>query len=519
MKKNNFKSIDFFLNDKNYSQNYTIDFNDYNVDNFRNDLENISDKDLDNKAKIKFLKLFHQAAEKVPAYKKFLKENKIDHQNIVTWHDWQKIPLIDKSNYLNKYSLEDLCWQESFHKQSMISVSSGSSGDPFFWFRSSWQEFEASLQHEMLFKEFFQIDNKTTLLIVCFSMGMYVAGVLTQNCGMRLSQKNYPLTVISPGINIEEISSLINKLGNKYDQIILAGYPPFLKDIIDVGLKNNIRWDEFNLKFLFAGEGFSEKWRLEIMEKSGCKNKIYDSFSLYGSADANILAHETPVTIYLRQLALADKKIKDILFFQMVNIPGLFQYNPLSKYFEQVDNELVFSSDGSIPLLRYNIKDEGKVIPFEEMRKKLGENGINILNKNSKNSISVWNLPFLELVGKKSAIILYGLLIYPDNIKKGLEDDRIKKYVSGRFTLEKIYDNNKNYYLEINIELMENIKISNKDKNTIQKIVIESLRATNFEFNKLFESMGEKVLPKIEFWDYNNSNYFSRLGKQSWIIN
>ncbi len=518
MKKNNFKGIEFFLSDKNYSQNYTIDFDSYNADSFKKDLENISSEELVAKAKTKFLKLFHRAAEEVPAYKKFLKKNNINHKDIATWNDFQKVPLIDKNNYLNKYQLQDLCWQGSFNKQTIISVSSGSSGDPFFWFRSSWQEFEASLQHEILFKEFFQINNKSTLLIVCFSMGMYVAGVLTQNCGMRLSQKNYPLTVISPGISIEETSSLISKLGGKYDQVVLAGYPPFLKDIIDVGLKNNIEWSKFNIKFLFAGEGFSENWRLEIMEKACCSNKIYDSFSLYGSADANILAHETPVTIYLRQLATINEEIKNRLFFQAVNIPGLFQYNPLSKYFEQVKNELVFSSDGSIPLLRYNIKDEGRVVSFERMKKKLDKNGVNILNKNSKNRMSIWNLPFLELKGKKSAVILYGLLIYPDNIKKGLEDDYIKKYISGRFVMKKLYDNNNNSYLKIDIELMENIKIDNEIKNTIQEIIIKNLRETNFEFNKLFESMGEKVIPKIEFWDYNSSDYFSRSGKQSWII-
>ncbi|MCX6712313.1 MAG: hypothetical protein NT041_01325 [Candidatus Vogelbacteria bacterium] len=45
------------------------------------------------------LALFHKAAEKVPAYKKFLARHKIDPEKIKTWTDFQKVPTVNKKNF------------------------------------------------------------------------------------------------------------------------------------------------------------------------------------------------------------------------------------------------------------------------------------------------------------------------------------------------------------------------------------------------------------------------------------
>lgn len=504
------KGVELFLQPHDWERNYILDYYDYDIADFELALQTIPADRWIALGQQKFLDLFHRVATQVPAYQKFLHEYGINHLSIKTWQDFIKLPTVDKNNYLHKYPLEELCWQGTFHQQHMISASSGSSGDPFFWFRSSWQEFEASLTHELLFRKFWQIDKKKTLLIVNFSMGMYVAGVLTQNCGQRLAEKNYPLTVISPGISVTECVRIIKELGGKYEQVILAGYPPLLKDIVDTGSKAEIDWSQIDIKFLFAGEGFSENWRSHIIKAVNGKMETDSSFSLYGSADANILAQETPASIDLRRLASNNDDLAKTLFGQNERLPGFFQYNPLARYFENVEGEMVFSADSSIPLIRYNIHDSGQIIDHNEI---LIKSKAASLPDDIIESINNWPWPFLALQGKSDAVIYYGLLIYPENIRAGLYSEKISSYVSGRAAVAKRYDQNKNSYLEVNIELAPGIQSDFKLEKIITNELLAGLIETNLEYNRLREAMGSKVNPRIKLLPHGDKKYFNRQGK------
>lgn len=57
------------------------------------------------------LNLFHNVAETVPAYQKFLAEHDIIPNHIQTFAEFQTLPLITKENYLKHYSLPELCRQ------------------------------------------------------------------------------------------------------------------------------------------------------------------------------------------------------------------------------------------------------------------------------------------------------------------------------------------------------------------------------------------------------------------------
>jgi phenylacetate-CoA ligase len=72
------------------------------------------------------------------------------------------------------------------------------------------------------------------------------------------------------------------------------GYPPFIKMIIDNG--NSISkdyWKGYILKFVFAGEVFSEEWRSLLAGRSYVQELERDIVSIYGTADAGVLATET----------------------------------------------------------------------------------------------------------------------------------------------------------------------------------------------------------------------------------
>src|SRR4030042_2570597 len=51
------------------------------------------------------LLLFHEMAERVPAYQKFLTEYKIAANKIKTAEDLENVPWIDKENYLKNHQL------------------------------------------------------------------------------------------------------------------------------------------------------------------------------------------------------------------------------------------------------------------------------------------------------------------------------------------------------------------------------------------------------------------------------
>lgn len=449
------------------------------------------------------LDLFRAAAVRVPAYKDFLKQNRIKPKQIRTIVDFSKLPLTDKKNYLQQYPLEKLCWDGKLDKNTLLSVSSGSSGTPFFWPRGGNLELETSIIHELFLKDIFGANKCSTLFIITFSMGIYIAGIITMNSVLRTAQKSYPITVIAPGINIDETLRIIKEMGPKFRQIIIAGYPPFIKDIIDQGIARGFDWGGLGLKFLFATEGFSEIWRDYILERVGSKNYLNDSLNIYGSADAGILGHETPICIYLRRK-------KSDLFQKNNRLPTLTQYNPLLKYFETVGEEPIFSSYGGIPLVRYNIHDAGGTKTFEDIANNL-PNKIPIKEK-------IWKLPFLYVFSKSdNTVSLYGVNIYPENIKTAIEPF-LNASLTGKFTMAtRNKPNNQDQYLEINLELSKSYVADKSLSESIKKTIIKSLQEHNLEYNRLRQSIGAKADPQIILWPKNHEKYFNPQAiKQKW---
>ncbi len=64
------------------------------------------------------LDLFQQMSKRVPAYKDWLQKNKIDPQKIKTISDFKQVPTIDKKNYLQNYSPQELSWDGIFKKNN-----------------------------------------------------------------------------------------------------------------------------------------------------------------------------------------------------------------------------------------------------------------------------------------------------------------------------------------------------------------------------------------------------------------
>ncbi|MFH1354344.1 MAG: hypothetical protein ABIH36_03580 [bacterium] len=501
------------------SQNLTNDTNqcitDFSVAKARRQLAETSEKEWQSRGERRALALFHAAAEHVPAYKDFLKKNQVRPEKIKTIDDFKKLPLIDKENYLQAYPLNELAWYGELSSSQIISCSSGSSGRPTFWPRGQILEAETVLEHELFLTTFFHIDSKPTLFLNCFSMGMYVAGVITLNSVMRIGQKGYPVTIVTPGIYMDDIVRIIPDLSIQFRQIILAGYPPFIKDILDEGTHAGIDWSKLSIKFLLAGEGYSEMWRKHISKIVQNGDPIHDFINLYGSADAAVLAHETPTSIVTRSRLAEDSEAKQKLFASEL-LPSLLQYHPEHKFFEQVDKELIFTTPGGVPLVRYNIHDKGGVLTQKDFIAAVPR--ISEYYEELKCQNELWDIPFVYTFGKSDAtVMLYGLNIYPENIKNALESEALKNMTTGRFAMSSEYSSNMDQYLLINIELADKIGLSSNLTQDFQDVIVATLKKKNREYQKLFSSIRNKALPVIRLHKKGKSDLFTRAGKQRWI--
>ena len=211
------------------------------------------------------IKLFHEAAERVPAYKDFLKKNGIDHRSIRTARDFAKIPVTDKPSYMNAYSLPELSWDGDFTTASCVSTSSGSTGVPFYWPRARRHDAAINTMIQHKFEDIFDTKSGTTLAVDSFALGQWIAGLEFYNAIKWTAERGSKITVITPGIDKVEAVREIEKLAPYYDRVVIGGYPPFIKDIIDQGSISGINWSTIDLRILAGGEAVSDIWKDRLL--------------------------------------------------------------------------------------------------------------------------------------------------------------------------------------------------------------------------------------------------------------
>lgn len=490
------------------------------INKYQDDLRRTNEQSWQKKGRQKALHLFHQAAKYVPAYRDFLRNHGIKPSSIKSYRDFIKIPCTTKQTYFAKYDLPELAWNGKLATANTISFSSGSTGKPFFWPRGTYQDYEGAFAFEHALTSLFQINQKTTLLVNCFSMGNYVAGVYVYTSAHLLAQKGYPLTIVSPGINYQDTFNIISKTIDKYDQIILCGYPPFLRDILELGESHHIAWHKYKLKFFFASEFFSEKWRDDTLAIAGNRSPLSDSTNIYGTADSAIFAFETPTSIMVRKIASQNSQLQTTLF-GLSQMPTFVQYNPLLTFFEIVESEICITSNSGLPLIRYNLKDQGGIISNHQLEKSFAACGLDFKRELEKHQLtsSFYELPHAYITKRTDgAVSFYAILIFPDYIRTGLESPRIEQDVSGKFTIEPGYNKKLEPTITIHVELKPHCKKTSSLKQKIQQEIINGLRKRCAEYSFLEKSIKDKAKPSVILHHKGTSKYFKIGIKQKWIL-
>jgi phenylacetate-CoA ligase len=344
-----------------------------------------------------------RALKQVPGYSRFLLNKK---------HSPPHIPETDKDTYIKAFSSEDRCIHGVLpEKDIMIDESSGSTGAAYNWIRSQAERRES--HRAVSYFATYCFGKQRWITINAFSMGAWATGL---NMGIAL-QKNG--IVKNTGPDIPKILQTISFFGPKYPYLI-AGYPPFLKHLVDEARTRNFPLEQYRLNGLVGGEGMSEGLRDYLQLTFG---KIYSG---YGATDLEIgIAGETPVAVAIRRLARQRKDVRTALFGNDSRLPMLFQYNPLMHFVEVNERgDLLFTiTRRSIlsPRIRYNVQDQGGVARFDAIEKKLGLLGIRLSDLTGVDPASLLNLPFLWVFGRRDyTISVMGANIYPEDLEQCL---------------------------------------------------------------------------------------------------
>jgi phenylacetate-CoA ligase len=458
------------------------------------------------------LKVFHKSAEHTPAYGDFLAKNGIkNHTKIRSFKDFiQHVPITDKENYIKKYPISELCYGGNQAVGSIISQSSGTiSGKSSLWPRFRSSEERSGLLHEALLHEFFKHSKLKTLYVICFHLGSHIAGFVTATSIRDVVYKTSRGTLMTPGLDKKDILTILKKVSPHYEQTVLIGYPPFLKDVMREAIGEKIKVNKLNIKYIFSAESFPEHWREYVHELAGHKKGVDNvSINIYGSADVGFMAHETPAMVRLRRLLAEDEKTCEELRITQSYIPALYQFHPWAIYFESINSELVCSADAGIPLIRYNIKDFGQVYSFspdEKIKQKIFRAGD-------------WKLPIISVYGRSNySATIYGVNIYPEHIRQIMTTDDFFSMCSGKFFLKTTFGK-EDENLEIHMELNPKARFESGTKRKLQKNMVAHLQKINLEYQKLCSVVQRKAYPKLITYKFGSPEFRALKMKFKYIV-
>jgi phenylacetate-CoA ligase len=470
-------------------------------------------------------KLIRFTIDTTPAYRKFLKDNGLDYKKITGFKHLEKLPIMDKNSYLRQYPYQELYPNKNL-KLKTISATSGSTGEPFYFIRGENLEKQYQYVAEIFMKNQWEIDKLNTLAVIGFGLGIWIGGLFTYTILENLIKNGYRLTILPIGTNKDLILKSIKRLYSFYDQVILMGYPPFIKDVGDEAKNYDIDFRKIKLRILNAAEGFSEEFRNYIAKNYDLENIINDNINIYGTVELGTMAHETAFANLIRRIAVEKDKVFKTIFPEANRIPTLAQYHPYIVYFEEKEGNIIASGHGeSIPLIRYSFPDRGGVIKFDEMIKRLKSSGVDIFKEAEKWKIKdkILRLPFVYVYERKDfAVSLVGILIYPEYIRNALIKKDLQRYCTGKFSMLIEYDQKMNQKLVVHIELKKDVKSDKKIEDLAKKEIINSFLKNSTEYNHLYSTASEKykkqLEPEIILHPYEDPTYFKPGIKQKWTI-
>ncbi len=415
--------------------------------------------------------IYQKSLETVPAYKKFIGNKKIT--------SIEQVPETDKENYVKKYSYEERCQGGEFPVVGDIEESSGSSGQPTNWICSLSEE-------DMLFKvakfEFYYVYSaykKKYIVLSGWSSGPWATGL--KFCEII---EHYTL-VKNTTADIENIIRTLKQLGPTHEYLI-AGYPPFLKTLLD---SDAINWKKYKIDLLTGGESNTLEWKEYLRKRLGRREARI--ISSYGASDIDIgIGFETPLSEFVRGLANQNPKLNEELFGVSMN-PIVFQYNPTMHYIENTKKGdftiTLLDEDVASPKIKYNLHDRGGSIQFDDAQKIIATYEKKKLESFLKENKTL-KLPFLFVAGRVDGTIsIGGNNIYPQQVGSAIQTSPYATKIN-RFMLASHVDEKQNVSFHVYVELQKGVTKDLKMKEVLEKCILETLLDKNLEYKEYYHN-------------------------------
>lgn len=424
---------------------------------------------------------FFRALSQVPAYASHVQRSQVRAG---------EIPETDKGSYIRAFPMQERCVGGRMpERYAMVDESSGSTGTPYNWVRSLRERRECHLAISRFVSYCFGTGPK--IIVNAFSIGAWATGL---NMGIALQGNGM---VKNTGPDIPKVLGTLKFFGSGMPYLV-TGYPPFLKRLVDVAIRENLPLKDYRLYALVGEEGMPEGLRDYLLKH------FRAVYSGYGATDLEIgLAGETPLSVAIRRLAGADPRVFRALFGRDSRLPMLFQYDPLAYHVEVNGNRelLVTITRPSLlsPRIRYNVHDQGGVASFEEMEGNLMSIGVRMRGLQGVRERGVLSLPFLWVYGRSNyTISVMGANIYPEDLESALYADPALARITRSFCLSvsegRDCDVRPCFIFEVEADPVPELEA------LFRESLLERLRLINADFREALRECGEGLVPEIRLY-------------------
>ncbi|MGQ3887920.1 phenylacetate--CoA ligase family protein [Legionella sp. CNM-1927-20] len=296
-----------------------------------------------------------------------------------------------------------------------------------------------------------------------------------------------------------EIKAIISQLNQERKQVVIAGYPPFLKDLTSYVEQKGYHFQDFLAIGIVGGQAISEAMRDQLISHG-----FLQIYSSYGASDLDInLGVETEFEIGVRKAIEQYPGLARELYGENKGLPMVFHYDTMNYHVECNENdELIFTctrNDRSSPRIRYNLGDKGRIYASSDIQALLTKYGVFCKPKT--------NLPLIFIWGRDSTVVFNGANLAFTELERAITDhSELEKMVLKKaFFIQE--GSGGTEQLEIWLELDDNLDLPSKEQmKEYATALLNKLAAINQDFRYQLEKLDlGNPLPAVRFFKRGQS--------------
>ena len=367
---------------------------------------------------------FQRAARRVPAYRHILEQHGVDPAQVTSLDDFRaRVPVIDKESTFLRFGLAELCRDGRLGRLAGLLTSSGHSGRFAFGVYDAESAAAEIQQADDALDMLFGVRSRTTLLINCLPMGVYVP---TRSC-----------TVAQTSVRSDMVTEIVKHFADHYDQIIMVAEAAFMKHVLELGQDRGIKWQDLLVHVVLGEEPLAENARKYLQGILGCDiDRPEKGFvgSSMGVAELGLnLFFELPGLIAARRICHDNPALlKAVCGESATTVPLLFTYDPHRVFVEVMDGQgLVVSTLDSqrvIPLIRYRTGDSATLLDGGEIAQRLGWK--------EDMAKTIVGMPVIAVHGRGQSVQAGTMPVYPEWVKEGIYyDAELARLTTANFRL------------------------------------------------------------------------------------